>query len=82
MGRLLPTKADNEHERNLQIIATKGVVQLFNAVAEYQTSVVKEQLVEAKEKRNARTAVINATGNDKNTGAVGFGNIISKINST
>lgn len=26
MGRLLPTKADNEHERSLQIIATKGVV--------------------------------------------------------
>ena len=26
LGRLLPTKADNEHERSLQIIATKGVV--------------------------------------------------------
>lgn len=35
MGRLLPTKGENEHERALQIIATKGVVQLFNAVAEY-----------------------------------------------
>ena len=35
MGRRLPTKDDNEHERELQIIATKGVVQLFNAVAEF-----------------------------------------------
>jgi hypothetical protein len=26
LGRLLPTKADTEHERSLQIIATKGVV--------------------------------------------------------
>ena len=26
MGRRLPTKDDNEHERELQIIATKGVV--------------------------------------------------------
>lgn len=42
MGRLLPTKSEIEHERSLQIIATRGVVQLFNAVAEYQTSVVKE----------------------------------------
>jgi Rrp15p len=26
MGRIMPTKADNEYERSLQIIATKGVV--------------------------------------------------------
>ena len=26
MGRVLPTKRDFEHERSLQIIATKGVV--------------------------------------------------------
>ena len=35
MGRVIPTKADTEHERGLQIVATKGVVQLFNAVAEF-----------------------------------------------
>jgi len=35
MGRVLPTRLDNEHERDLQILATKGVVQLFNAVAEF-----------------------------------------------
>lgn len=26
MGRMLPTKAEDEHERELQIVATKGVV--------------------------------------------------------
>ncbi len=35
MGRVMPSKTDMEHERELQIIATKGVVQLFNAVAEF-----------------------------------------------
>ena len=35
MGRRIPTKEDSEKERNLAIIATKGVVQLFNAVAEF-----------------------------------------------
>ncbi len=48
-------------------------------MAEYQTSVVKEQITEDREKKSARTAVINATGNDKNTGAIGFNNIIGKI---
>ena len=38
MGRHIPTVDDEEHERELQIIATKGVVQLFNTVAEFQTS--------------------------------------------
>ena len=35
LGRVIPTKSEMEHERSLQIIATKGVVQLFNAVAEF-----------------------------------------------
>jgi len=26
MGRVIPTKSEMEHERSLQIIATKGVV--------------------------------------------------------
>lgn len=79
MGRTLPTKAEFEHERTLQIIATKGVVQLFNAVAEFQTSVVREQIKEDREKKQARSAMIQSVGNDKNTGAVGFGNLIDKI---
>jgi len=47
-----------EHERGLQIVATKGVVQLFNAVAEFQTSVVKEQIKVERDKKTARTAMI------------------------
>ena len=35
MGRRIPTKADAEKERALAIIATRGVVQLFNAVSEF-----------------------------------------------
>ena len=81
MGRVIPTKAEMEHERTLQIVATKGVVQLFNAVAEFQTSVVKEQIKTERDKKIARTSMIQSVGTDKNTGAVGFGNIIAKIQS-
>ena len=81
MGRVIPTKAEMEHERTLQIVATKGVVQLFNAVAEFQTSVVKEQMKTERDKKIARTSMIQSVGTDKNTGAVGFGNIIDKIQS-
>lgn len=36
MGRHIPTADDEEHERELAIIATRGVVQLFNTVSEFQ----------------------------------------------
>ena len=49
MGRRIPTKAENEHERDLQIIATKGVVQLFNAVADFQNSLEKEAFKQEKD---------------------------------
>ena len=51
MGRRIPTKDDMEGERNLAIVATKGVVQLFNAVAEFQNSVLKEAATEEKTKK-------------------------------
>lgn len=35
MGRKIPTKDDETYERSLVLIATKGVVQLFNTVTEY-----------------------------------------------
>ena len=44
MGRHIPTGEDEAHERELQIIATKGVVQLFNTVSEFQVSQHKEAL--------------------------------------
>lgn len=81
MGRVLPSKTDYEHERSLQIIATKGVVQLFNAVEEFQSQVVKQDREEQREKVKQRTAMINSVGTDKNTGAIGFGSLIDKINS-
>lgn len=50
-------------------------------MAEYQTSAQKEAIREQKEKTEARTAAIEATGNDKNTGAIGFGSLVDKIKS-
>ena len=35
MGRVIPTENGVEHERELQIIATKGVIQLFQAVTDF-----------------------------------------------
>jgi len=35
MGRHIPTADDEDHERELAIIATRGVVQLFNTVSEF-----------------------------------------------
>ena len=81
MGRLLPTKAEVEYERELQIIATKGVVQLFNAVAEYQGQLTREINQEEREKKEKRMEVINSTGADKNQKGVGFGSVIEKIQS-
>jgi len=81
LGRILPMKADEEYERGLQIIATRGVVQLFNAVSEYQTNVLKETIAEERQKKETRKDFINATGADKNSGAIGFGSVIDKIKS-
>ena len=72
MGRRIPTKDDNEKERALQIIATKGVIQLFNAVSDFQTSMSKEAFNEEKEKRQMKQEKIDEYGKDKTTGAVGF----------
>ena len=55
MGRHIPTAEDEDHERELQIIATKGVVQLFNTVAEFQTAQQKEAL-QAQRESKAKTA--------------------------
>ena len=34
-GKVIPSRGDEQHERNLVLIATKGVVTLFNTVSEY-----------------------------------------------
>ena len=85
MGRRIPTKAENEHERDLQIIATKGVVQLFNAVADFQNSLEKEAFKQEKEMKQTKKEKLAAVGADKNTGAVGFDqtqSLMQKIHST
>lgn len=41
-GRTIPSKEENDYERNLQMIATKGVVRLFNAVSHQQTEIKRE----------------------------------------
>ena len=34
-GRVIPSRNEEKYERNLVLIATKGVVQLFNTVSDY-----------------------------------------------
>lgn len=58
MGRIIPSKDNNEHERELQILATKGVVQLFNAVAEFQADLTKDAMREDKEKKQKTSKMI------------------------
>jgi hypothetical protein len=43
-GRVYPSTSQNDYERTLQMIATKGVVRLFNAVAHQQTEIKKEYI--------------------------------------
>ena len=84
MGRRLPTKDESEKERNLAITATKGVVQLFNAVAEFQTSVDREIAKDEKEKKKVAAEKIQDVGKDKQRGMVSFNSMamIEKIQST
>ena len=64
MGRRIPTKDDAEKERELAIIATRGVVQLFNAVAEFQNSVEKEAEKDERQKRRIQQEKIQEVGKD------------------
>lgn len=47
LARVKPDPLDRDHERHLVVAATKGVVQLFNAIKGHQTDVNK-QIGEAK----------------------------------
>ena len=84
MGRRIPTKEDAEQERSLAIIATRGVVQLFNAVAEFQTSVAREAMKDDLAKKQTYQEKIAEVGKDKQKGAVSFNSqaMIQKIQST
>lgn len=82
MGRVIPSRDDMDYERELQIIATKGVVQLFNAVAEFQADLTKEAVREDREKKQRTAKMIASVGSDKKVGGANFNNLIEKINST
>ncbi|XP_077265285.1 RRP15-like protein [Temnothorax americanus] len=62
--RLKPSIADREHERMLQKIATKGVVQLFNAVRQQQME-IKKKLSQAGPLERKREQVFKSI--DKNS---------------
>ena len=84
MGRRIPTKADAEKERALAIIATRGVVQLFNAVSEFQVSVENEAAKDQIAKKKMYREKLADVGKDKQAGAASFNSqaMIEKIQST
>ena len=49
-GRKIPEASTEDHERNLIRLATKGVVELFNTVCEFQDNTIKEAKQEQKDK--------------------------------
>ncbi len=49
-GRGFPKQSEEGRERELMRIATKGVVELFNTVAEFQTNAAKEVVAEKRAK--------------------------------
>ncbi|KAL0269769.1 UNVERIFIED_CONTAM: hypothetical protein PYX00_007393 [Menopon gallinae] len=58
-GRVIPSVLDREKERNLSKIATRGVVQLFNAVRQQQTSIEK-QMKEKKLTESKREKILKS----------------------
>ena len=61
-GRIIPKRGEEEHERSLVLIATKGVVQLFNTVSEFQTNESKQARQELKDKNQKYSDIIQKTG--------------------
>jgi DnaJ-domain-containing protein 1 len=86
MNKLKPQINDKERERMLALIATKGVVQLFNAVKEQQQS-IKNKLSEMGSSETKRDKVLSQftktqfldklkTKKQKNNNVINFFNII------
>ena len=53
---------NEQYERELVLIATKGVVQLFNTVSEFQTNEQKQVMNEINEKNQKYSDMIQNTG--------------------
>ena len=66
-GRKVPSRDDEKHERSLVLVATKGVVQLFNTVSDFQVTNQKEAIREEKEKNVKYSEMIQKTGQYANT---------------
>ena len=64
-GRVIPSRNEEQHERSLVLIATKGVVQLFNTVSDFQTTTKKEILKEEKQKNIRYAEMIQKTGENQ-----------------
>ena len=75
----MPKRGEEDHERSLVLIATKGVVQLFNTVSEFQTSQQKQALDEIKAKKQKYSEILSKTGEYKNTSNKA---IVEKLQST
>lgn len=61
-GRKLPQRGEEDYERNLVLVATRGVVQLFNTVSEYQTNEQKEARDEIRTKNQKFSDMVKSTG--------------------
>ena len=61
-GRKIPQAGEADHERGLMTVATKGVVQLFNSVAEYQTNEQRQVREEIKLKNKKFSDMVKQTG--------------------
>ncbi|KAL5008806.1 hypothetical protein ScPMuIL_014387 [Solemya velum] len=60
MGKIKPSPLDKIHERHLQKIATRGVVQLFNAVRQQQ-KILDDKLSEVSSERRKEKVVESMT---------------------
>lgn len=74
-GRHIPCQQDEERERELAIIATKGVVQLFNTVSEFQASSLKEAIKVERERKAKQIQILGLEGQAPGTSD----NIFKKI---
>ena len=61
-GRNKPILGEEDHERSLMLIATKGVVQLFNTVSEFQASEQKQAQKELNDKNMKFSDAVLKTG--------------------
>ena len=75
----MPDQVDMEHERNMMIVATKGVVELFNAVTAFQTQQVTDAKSFQKNKDVKYQDAVQKVGEDKKYNSTSNENIYKKL---